>query len=75
MALQTITELFIGDLQITNFKSLLLNQPIGAHHLLQIICRMDALEDLSASLGEQSKNFLGETVSLEIQVVEGFGKF
>ncbi len=75
MAIQTITELFIGDSSITTFKNILLNQQIGVHHLLQIVCRMDALEDMSSSLGEQSKNFLGEVLTLEIQAFEGFGSY
>ncbi|PID67628.1 MAG: hypothetical protein CR968_05680 [Flavobacteriia bacterium] len=75
MALQTITDLFIGDLPIPTFKSVFLDQQISAHHVLKIVCRMDALEDLSASLGEQSKNFLGETIALEIQSMEGFGSY
>ncbi|PIE48311.1 MAG: hypothetical protein CSA40_01095, partial [Flavobacteriales bacterium] len=75
MALQTITDLFIGDLPVTVFKSILLNQQIGAHHVLQIVCRMDVLEDMSLALGEQSKNFLGETLTMEIQSLEGFGTY
>ncbi len=75
MALQTTTDLFIGGTPLATYKSILLHQQIGAHHVLQIVCRMDALEDLSAALGEQSKKFLGETITLEIQTFEGFGSY
>ena len=66
MAVQAKTTLFIDGKQITNFKSYTLDQFINDHHTLEISCRMDALDNLSESLANSSKNFLGKTVLLEI---------
>ena len=65
MSLQSNTLIFISGLEINAFKSVTLNQEIGEHHVLELVCRMDVLEDLSQALGESSKNFLGETLSLQ----------
>ncbi len=75
MALQTTTDLYIGATQIETFKSVLLHQQIGTHHTMQIVCRMDALEDMSSSLGEQSKNFLGETITLQTKSLDEIGGY
>ena len=65
MALQSKTNIFIGGKEITAFKKIILNQQIDSHHIMELVCRMDVLEDLSQSLGESSKNFLGETITLQ----------
>ena len=75
MALQTTTTLFIGGLEIPVFKRITLHQQIDAHHLLELVCRMDVLEDLSLSLGESSKNFLGETLTIQTQSLDAFGGY
>ena len=75
MALQTTTTLFIGELEIPVFKRITLHQQIDAHHLLELVCRMDVLEDLSLSLGESSKNFLGETLTIQTQSLDAFGGY
>ncbi|OAB78733.1 hypothetical protein ULVI_09125 [Cochleicola gelatinilyticus] len=66
MALQSITKLFIGGTEIPTFQFLTLSQELASHHELEIVCRMDVLEDLSAALAEESKKFLGETLTLKI---------
>ncbi len=66
MALQSNTSIFIAGTEITAFKRIMLQQQIDAHHLLEIVCRMDVLEDLTQELGESSKNFLGEVITVEI---------
>ncbi|AUC76035.1 type VI secretion system Vgr family protein [Olleya sp. Bg11-27] len=70
MALQSTTNIFINGNEITAFKSVMLNQQIDAHHMLELVCRMDVLEDLSQPLGESSKNFLGETITLETSALD-----
>ena len=66
MAVQAITSLFIGSKQITNFKSYTLDQYINDHHVLEVVCRMDVLDQLGESLANSSKNFLGQSISLEV---------
>ncbi|MEM5541102.1 hypothetical protein WNY60_15480, partial [Olleya sp. AS48] len=75
MALQTTTTLFIGELEISAFKRIMLHQQIDAHHMLELVCRMDVLEDLSLSLGESSKNFLGETLTIQTRSLDAFGGY
>lgn len=65
MALQNTTTLRVAETEITAFKSISLFQEIDAHHDLEVVCRMDVLENLSATLGEASKNFLGEIITLQ----------
>ena len=43
--------------------------------MLELVCRMDVLEDLSADLGASSKNFLGETFSLEVGALDTFSGY
>ena len=75
MALQSNTTIFIDGTEITSFKFLELRQTIDAHHTLELVCRMDVLEDLTMALGENSKNFLGETVTIQtvsIDALDGY---
>lgn len=65
MALQSKTDIYIGGQEISAFKSLTLHQQLDAHHTMELVCRMDVLEDLSEALGASSKNFLGETITLQ----------
>ncbi len=66
MAVQATTSLFIDGKKITNFKSYTLDQYINDHHTLEVICRMDVLDQLEESLANSSKNFLGKSISLEV---------
>ncbi|MGB0879687.1 MAG: type VI secretion system Vgr family protein [Polaribacter sp.] len=73
MALQSNTAIFIGGKEITAYKFLELHQQIDAHHLLEVVCRMDVLDDLSMALGETSKNFLGEIITIQIGSLDNLG--
>ncbi|MDC1161804.1 phage baseplate assembly protein V [Tenacibaculum sp.] len=72
MALQSITSILIGETEISAFKFLELQQNIDEHHTLELVCRMDVLENLENELANESKNFLGETITLQIAAAEGF---
>lgn len=75
MALQSNTTIFIDGTEITSFKFLELRQTIDAHHTLELVCRMDVLEDLTMALGENSKNFLGETVTIQTTSIDALGGY
>src|SRR5690606_23714392 len=75
MALQSNTTIFISEFEITAFKKITLQQNIDAHHTLDLECRMDVLEDLSLTLGESSKHFLGETITLQTQSLDDLGGY
>ncbi len=72
MALQSSTSIFISGNEVATFKRFVLHQQLDAHHMLELVCRMDVLEDLSTDLGESSKNFLGETLTVEVSSLDGF---
>ncbi|WP_055446370.1 type VI secretion system Vgr family protein [Lacinutrix mariniflava] len=75
MALQSKTTIFISGTEISAFKAINLHQRIDSHHKLELVCRMDVLEDLSLTLGESSKNFLGETLTLQITSIGTFNGY
>ncbi len=75
MALQSTTNIFIDGKEITAYKHLELQQNIDDHHLLELVCRMDVLEDLSQALGESSKNYLGETITLQVSSLDNFASY
>jgi len=75
MALQSKTDIFIGGREITAFKNILLHQKIGEHHTMELVCRMDVLEDLSQALGESSKNFLGETITMQTASIDSYSGY
>ena len=70
MALQSTTTIFISGTEIEAFKSIELHQSIDAHHRLELVCRMDVLENLTQALGESSKNYLGETITLQTSALD-----
>ncbi len=70
MALQNKTTILIGGKEIITFKRFSLHQQIDAHNILDIDFRMDVLEDLEKELGEESKNFLGEIITVQISSLE-----
>lgn len=72
MALQSTTNIYIGGNEIATFKRFVLHQQLDSHHMLELVCRMDVLEDLSMNLGESSKNFLGETLTIQVSALDGF---
>ena len=65
MALLSKTSIFIAGKEVPSFKKLYLDQQIAEHHTLEIFFRMDMFEKEDASLGEKSKEFLGETVAIQ----------
>jgi len=75
MALQSTTKIFIGGTEITAFQRIILQQQIDSHHIFEIVCRMDVLEKLSTELAAESKNFLGETLTMEIASLDGFSGY
>ncbi len=72
MALQSTTSIYIGGNEIATFKRFVLHQQLDSHHMLELVCRMDVLEDLSTDLGESSKNFLGETLTVQVSALDNF---
>jgi len=72
MALQSKTNIYINGKEIKAFKRLMLNQQLDSHHVMELVCRMDVLEDLSQTLGESSKNYLGETIALQITSLDAY---
>jgi len=75
MALQSNTNIFIAGTEITAYKKIILHQQIDKHHMLELVCRMDVLENLSAALGESSKNFLGETITIQTSSLDNLGGY
>ena len=75
MALQSKTDIFIGGKEISVFKNVKLHQQLDSHHLIELICRMDVLDDISQSLGESSKNFLGETITMQTTAVDALSGY
>ncbi|WP_343765321.1 contractile injection system protein, VgrG/Pvc8 family, partial [Gangjinia marincola] len=72
MALQSNTRVFIGGNPIHAFKRLMLRQDLDAHHYLELVCRMDVLEKASAELAEESRNFLGELLTVKVESLTDF---
>lgn len=75
MALQSNTSISINGNEITAYKSLTLKQQIASHHELELICRMDVLEELSGSLADASKNYLGEVITIQITALDNLGSY
>lgn len=72
MALQTITDIYIGGTKIPAFQRIILQQQIDSHHIFEIVCRMDVLEKFSTELAQETKNFLGEMVTMQIGALDDF---
>jgi len=72
MALQSITEIYIGGTKIPAFQRIILQQQIDSHHTFEVVCRMDVLEKLSTEVAQETKNFLGETVTMQITALDDF---
>ncbi len=72
MALQSNTTIIINGQQISSFQSLNLHQKIDACHSLTLTFRMDTLEDIGEELATNSKEFLGEIISLQTIPADGF---
>ena len=75
MALQSQTEIYIGSTKIESFKRFVLNQDINAHHFLQLECRTDVLEELNSEISNITKNYLGETIKLQVASLSGYSEY
>ncbi|MDO6761538.1 phage baseplate assembly protein V [Tamlana sp. 2_MG-2023] len=66
MALQSITEIYIGNTAITSFKRFTLDQGVNEHHVLYLECRTDVLESIQGEVSSTTKKYLGETLTLKV---------
>ncbi|KAA1244030.1 type VI secretion system Vgr family protein [Aquimarina sp. RZ0] len=66
MALQTTVEISLAGTIISAYKSIFIVQDLASHHEMELICRMDVLENMKEELANSSKNFLGETVIVRV---------
>lgn len=71
MALQTITTIKIGEIIITNFSHLKVNQKIHDHHTFSIEVRQDLLVSEFQSVMPVSQQLYGERISIEIKPLPG----
>ncbi|PKV50750.1 late control gene D protein (GPD) [Aquimarina sp. MAR_2010_214] len=75
MALQSNIQIFIGGTLIPTYKRLMLRQDLDSHHILELVCRMDVLEKLGGEMASESKNFLGEIITLQVSSSQGFSGY
>ncbi|MFD2561094.1 type VI secretion system Vgr family protein [Aquimarina rubra] len=75
MALQSKTQIFIGGTLINAYKRLMLHQEIDAHHILELVCRMDVLENITGDIASQTKNYLGEIITVQISSIGDFSGY
>ncbi|WP_234859162.1 type VI secretion system Vgr family protein [Aquimarina aquimarini] len=66
MALQTTTTIYIANKQLSSYKMLQLHQEIDAHHSLELVCRTDALEQISDELIGESKEYIGSIITIQV---------
>lgn len=71
MALQTITNIKIGDIRIANFNKLEVFQTIHDHHTFSFEVRQDLLVEEFKSVMPFSQKLYGEKISIEIKPIEG----
>ncbi|WP_405206109.1 type VI secretion system Vgr family protein [Aquimarina sp. LLG6339-5] len=72
MALQSNTQIFIGGTAINAYKRLMLHQEIDAHHVLELVCRMDVLENIAGDIASQTKDYLGQIITIQISSIGTF---
>ncbi len=75
MALQSKTQIFIGGTPINAYKRLMLHQEIDAHHILELVCRMDVLENITGDIASQTKNYLGQIITVQISSLGTFSGY
>ena len=76
MALQSRTDIYIAGNPIPAFQEFNLHQNLGVHHSFELVCRMDVLEKASlGSLAEDSKNYLGETFTFQVNSLGEFSGY
>jgi type VI secretion system secreted protein VgrG len=71
MALQTITNIKIGEIRIANFNKLEVFQTIHDHHTFSFEVRQDLLVEEFKSVMPFSQKLYGEKISIEIKPIEG----
>ncbi|MDY8138335.1 type VI secretion system Vgr family protein [Aquimarina sp. 2201CG5-10] len=69
MALQSNTQIYIGGSAIKAYKRLMLHQEIDSHHILELVCRMDVLESITQDIASESKNYLGQVLTIQISSI------
>ncbi len=75
MALQTETKIYISGTPLLSYKSLKLVQHIGASHELEIVCRTNVIEKLSDEFIGDSKDYIGDIITVQISAASGFGTY
>ena len=71
MALQTVTTIKVGEIQITNFSGLEIIQTIHDHHSFSFQVRQDLLVEQLRSVMPFSQQLYGEKISIEIKPIDG----
>ncbi|OXA94734.1 contractile injection system protein, VgrG/Pvc8 family [Flavobacterium hercynium] len=71
MALQTNTKIKIGEITITNFSNLIINQEIHAHNTFSVEVRQDLLVLEYKSVMPVSQRLYGEKVTIEVKPIDG----
>ena len=74
MALISKTTIMLAGKEYLNFKEIRLHQKIHAHHFLEARFPWQVLEEDRKELGNKSKEFLGETFSIQITTKFNNGK-
>ncbi|WP_062058247.1 type VI secretion system Vgr family protein [Aquimarina longa] len=72
MGLQSKTLIYIGGNPIDSFKEFTLDQSIAKHHYLELVCRMDVLDNLTQEIASESKNFLGQIITIQVESVNNY---
>ncbi|MFC5045924.1 type VI secretion system Vgr family protein [Aquimarina hainanensis] len=67
MATLSNTQIAISGRVIPSFRSLSIQQHLGDHHHLELVCRTDVLEHASDEIIGDSKDLLGETIIVQVQ--------
>ena len=75
MALHSEIQIYIAGNPIHSFQKLVLHQELDAHHSLQLTCRMDILDKLVGELSGNTKNYLGEGISVLISSLSAFSGY
>ncbi len=75
MALQSNILIYIGSTPILAYKQLSLQQDIDSHHILTLTCRMDMVEGVEQEMASESKNFLGEIITLQVEAAENLSGY
>ncbi|MBJ2122854.1 type VI secretion system Vgr family protein [Flavobacterium sp. IB48] len=75
MALQTVTTIKVGEIQITNFSGLEIIQTIHDHHSFSFQVRQDLLVEQLRSVMPFSQQLYGEKISIEIKPIDGLEDF